>query len=167
MRVSFKELLESLGIYRALSAYETHPWMHYDEEKGINCSAEVRIGPGAQDAEAEIQFLYDEPEKHEKTNPDQILLMRMKPVQDIMWSPIYLKVQGEDYVNKFSQWEKKGCDFFQACVQAIQMGELPDIEELMKKHLEDDDSGRRGRGKIGRKSPKANPAALLGMKKGM
>lgn len=167
MKVTFKELLESLGIYRHLSAYETNPWMHYDDDQAITCSAEVRIGPGGMDLEAEIQFLYDNPEEHDKTNPDQIMLMRAHPSKDGIWAPHYLKVRGEDYNNKFSGWEKKGCEFFLACIQAMQMGELPDIEELMKKYLEDDDSGRRGRGKIGRKSPKANPAALLGMKKGM
>lgn len=45
-----------------LHPYETQPWMMYDEEQGITCSAEVRIGPGAQDLEAEIQFLYDDAE---------------------------------------------------------------------------------------------------------
>lgn len=168
MKVPYKELLEKLGVRRQLAAYETQPWMHYDDEKGINCSAEVRIGPGAQDAEAEIQFLYDDPEEHDKTNPDQILLMRMKPVAGYLWGPCSLKARGEDFTLKFSDWEKKGCEFFQACIQDIQMGNLPDIEELMKKHLTDDDgSGGKGRGKIGRKSPKVNANALLGMKKGM
>ncbi len=167
MRVTFKDLLEALGIYRILSAYETNPWMLYDDEKGISCSAEVRIGSAAQDAEAEIQFLYDNPEEHNKTNPDQIMLMRIKPTNEGLWAPYYLKIQGEDYINKFSGWEKKGCEFFFACVQAMQMGDLPDIEDLIKKHLKDEDSDRQGRGKIGRKSPKINPANLLGMKKGM
>ena len=167
MKVTWKKLLETLGVNRELGAYETHPWMHYDDEKGITASAEVRAGAGLQNAEAEIQFLYDDPEEHQKTNPEQIMLMRMAP-KGSEWSPNFLLVKGDDYVNKIGGWDEKGCNFFRACIQDMQMGKLPDIDELIKKHLPDDDGdGRRGRGKIGRKSPKASTNALLGMKKGM
>lgn len=153
---------------RNLSAYETQPWMHYDDDKGITCSAEVRVGPSMADAEAEVQFLYDDPEEHNKANPDQIMTMHMEPTAENLWTIKELHVRGEKYTNKIGKWEEKGCNFFRNCVQAIQMGELPDIDELVKKELPDDDEdGRNGRGKIGRKSPKANPGALLGIKKPM
>ena len=167
MRVPFKELLEKCGVFRVLSAYETNPWFHYDDDEGITCSAEIRVGPDAKEAEAEIQYLYDDPAKHEKTNPDQIFIMRMAPVKDDLWSPHFLKVKGEDYVNALSEWEKKGCEIFLSCIQSLQMGELPDIDALVKKHLGDDGSGRTGGGRIGRKSPKINASNVLGMKKGM
>lgn len=164
MRVEYKELMEQLGVGHILSAYETRPWFLYDEEKNISCSAEVRAGPGCADIEAEIQFLHDD----EGSDPvEQIMLLRALPLRDGMWSPKVLFVRGEDYVNKVYDWEGRGCNFFRACIAALQMGELPDIDELLEEELGDDDSGkggRRRRGKIGKKSPSINAANLLGMK---
>ncbi len=183
MRVELKKLLESLGINRELHPYETQPWLHYDEEKGITCSAEVRMGPGNADLEAEIQFLKDEPDNDEETKgetedkgedeetttssgPEQIMLMHAEPsATTSQWSPKQLKVKGKNYVNEVPEWEEKGCSFFKACIQAIQMGELPDIDDLVEKELEDGGKGGGRRGRIGRKSPKIKPGALLGIKK--
>ena len=176
MRIEFKKLMEKLGVNRELAPYETHPWMHYDEEKGLTCSAEVRMGPGAADLEAEIQFLTDPDRLSEDDEDDesdgsnsgteQIMFMRAEPVMEGKWSPKDLRVKGEDYVNKFHDWEGKGCDFFRACVESIQMGDVPEIEELIEKKLQDDSGfGGGSSGRIGRKSPKVKPGALLGMKK--
>lgn len=167
MRIPLKDLLQKLGVNRVLSAYETHPWFLYDEDKAITCSAEVRMGPGLADLEAEIQFLYDDPEKAEKTNPEQIMIMRALPMPDGVWQPKSLTVQGKPLSDTLGGWEEKGCNFFLACIQSIQMGELPDIEELVSKELPNEGDGDGRRGRIGRKSPKINPQALLGMKKGM
>ena len=35
MRVELEEMLEKLGVNYVLSPYETMPWVHYDEKKGI------------------------------------------------------------------------------------------------------------------------------------
>ncbi len=227
MRVELKKLLETLGVGHVLSPYETFPWFHYDPVKGVTCSAEVRMGPGGDDVEAEIQLLYDEgrtpeppvpgaqapipakpPEKKysdpyaddflspssvrgetksgstETTDsasgggsgsggvfsggPVQIMRMRAIPT-DGQWTPKELRVKGEDYRNKIHDWETKGCKFFRACIEALQMNVMPNFDELIEKELDDDDGmggGRRGR--IGRKSPKIKPAQLLGLnKKGM
>lgn len=194
MRVPLKEYLEKLGVDYILSPYETYPWLHYDDEKGITCSAEVRMGPAHEEVEAELQFLYDrwpfeesedegEPEHSEeseggeeegaggmlkpKSNPDIIIRLRGEPVTEDKWTTKALFIRQEDFNNRVYDWEEKGCDFFRACVQAMQMGDLPDIEALMEKELSEDGmfgGGRRGR--VGRKSPKIKPAQLLGMKKG-
>ena len=195
MRVSLKELLEKLGVRHEMAAYETHPWFLYDEEKGITCNAEVRMGPGLGDLEAEVQILRDEleplkeeppPKKDDKEDKDratakkeeaqttsedglqtQIMIMRAKPhSNDGKWSPIALRVRGKDYANEMYDWEGKGCAFFKGCIQAIQMGEIPDVDALIEKNMDDDSRRGGGRGKIGRKSPKIKPAQLLGMKKG-
>ncbi|MCC7304679.1 MAG: hypothetical protein IT558_00300 [Alphaproteobacteria bacterium] len=171
MRVDLKKMMEKLGVNDVLSAYETHPWLHYDPGKGITCSAEVRVGPGMEDIEAEIQFLYDEGKSGENGEgaggmPVQIMRMRALPA-DNLWSPKELRVKAEDYVNKIHNWEEKGCNFFRACVESLQMSEIPDIEALIARELDDDDGFGGGRGRIGRKAPKIKPAALLGMKKGM
>lgn len=195
MRIELKKLMEQLGVGHTLSPYETRPWFLYDESRGITCSAEVRMGPTGDDVEAEIQFLYDEGREPEKESggkedqsgaagsatggtaggnggtfaggPRQIMYMRAEPA-DNLWTPKMLRVKGEDFVNKIYDWEGKGCNFFRSCIEALQMSELPNIDELMDKELDDDDGfggGRRGR--IGRKAPKIKPAQLLGMKKGM
>ncbi|MGQ0526816.1 MAG: hypothetical protein ACT4OY_02110 [Alphaproteobacteria bacterium] len=172
MRVELKKLLEQLGVGHVLSPYETHPWLHYDEAQGMTCSAEVRMGPGGDDIEAEIQMLKDSGDEGEGAasggggGRQQIMLMRACPALSKEWSPVDLKIKGENFVNKMHDWEGKGCNFFRACIQAIQMGQMPNIDELIEKEL-DDDGGMGGgrRGKIGRKSPKIKPAQLLGLKK--
>jgi hypothetical protein len=177
MRTDVKKLLETLGVSYVLSPYETQPWMYYDSGKGITASAEVRMGPSGDEIEAEIQYMHDDAKITD--SPDvggamlvapgtqQIMRMRATPA-DGFWTPRDLWVKGESYVNKIYNWEEKGCNFFRAFIEALQMSTLPDIDELLEKELSDDDEfggGRRGR--IGRKSPKIKPAQLLGMKKGM
>lgn len=190
MRVELQELLDALGVDRILSPYETQPWYHYDAEQGITCSAEVRMGPDSDDLEAEIQFVYDEPqeeiieteeEEDSKSGSSsggepetrmitykQIMLMRALPVRDDLWSPRMLFVKGKDFTNAFGDWDKKSCEFFKACIGALLMSEIPDVDELIEKELSDSDRWGGGRsGRIGRKSPNVKPGALLGMKKGM
>ncbi|MBK6895978.1 MAG: hypothetical protein IPH06_05240 [Alphaproteobacteria bacterium] len=178
MRVELKELMEKLGVDYILSAYETRPWFLYDAEKGITCSAEVRMGPGEEDVQAEIQFLHDEKEGEEDKGSgssgglsshgrlQQILHMRVIPTREGKWNPVFLTINGESYVNEVHSWEEKGCNFFRSCIEAIQMNELPDIEKLIDTEMYD--SGRAGggkRGRVGRKAPKIKPGQLLGMKR--
>lgn len=165
MRVPFKEMLKKLSVPGLLSAYQTNPWLLYDEGKSVTCAAEVRMGPGAQDMEAELQFVYDNSEDVKGHNPEQIFIMRIYPVADGTWSPSELEIKGTVYPQILAGWEEKGCQFFSACVQAIQIGKLPDIDRLIDKHMKDDGATKGGRGRIGRKSPKVDQKALLGMKK--
>lgn len=177
MRLELVKFLEKLGVSHALSPYETHPWLVYDEEKGLTCSAEVRMGPGSENIEAEIQFLHDEKDEDEGGDEEdegtmssggreQIMWMRAEPVTENKWTPKLLRIKGKDYVNEFHDWEGKGCEFFLSCVGALQMGEIPDIDTLIEEKMKDDTSWGGGRrGKIGRKSPKVKPGALMGMKK--
>ncbi len=215
MRIALKELMEKLGVGYDLSPYETCPWMYYDDEKQITCSAEVRMGPGASDIEAEVQFLmdddapYEEEEEEEggkeegksrtgsvaaglalgpgeeieeeagdkeKQEPkfpplkpgmqQQILYMQILPSTG-EWKPEKLRIKGKSYVNEVSDWETRGCEVFTACVQSIMMEELPDIDKLISEKMEEFGGSGGRRGRIGRKSPKVNTSALLGMKKGM
>ncbi len=170
MRVSLKELLEKLAVRHILTPYESAPWVYYDEDKGITCSAEVRMGPDGDEIECEVQFLHDEENDENLIGPQQKMYLRATPCKhgaDI-WSPVTFTVKGKSYVNEIAEWEDKACAFFQGCIQALNMNTLPDIEDLIEKHLDDDGfGGRSGRGKIGRKSPKIKPNQLLGMKGGM
>ena len=179
MRATLKALLEKLGVDRELSPYETQPWFYYDENKGISCSAEVRMGPGNADLEAEIQFLYDERDEDSgsagetggnaivrpASGHEQVMRMRALPVSSAEWSPKAFVVRGEDYTTKLGGWEEKSCEFFRSCIAALQMSELPDIEDIIEKELADESAGGGRRGRVGRKSPKVKPGALLGMKK--
>lgn len=212
MRLTVAKICEKLGLDRALMPYETQPWLHYDEDKGITCSAEVRMGPSGDDLEMEIQFLYDNPEEHEdedegeegggaraysgkgtsfsdgldrqeeldkqeklkKKEPkrkrivdgrEQMFIARCSPVAGELWNMDYLTIRGEDFVNKINAWEEQGLAMFSACTDALNIGELPDIEELIQTNFKSDDWSGGKKGRIGRKSPKANPAALMGMKK--
>ena len=180
MRLELAKFLEKMGVSYVLSPYETHPWLVYDEAKGITCSAEVRMGGSGADLEAEIQFLHDEKDDDDTEGEaeegstgtilpegrEQILWMRAEPVIEDKWTVRQLRIKGKNYVNEFHGWEEKGCEFFLSCAEALQMGELPDIDVLIEDKMKDDSSWGGGRrGKIGRKSPKVKPASLLGMKK--
>jgi hypothetical protein len=80
-----------------------------------------------------------------------------------------MRLRGESYANEVYDWEGKGCAFFLAVVQAINMGDMPDIDALIAKEIEDDDGfgGGRGRARNSRKAPKIKPAQVLGVKKPM
>ncbi len=175
MRVEYKELMEKLGVGYELSPYETRPWFLYDEDKSLTCSAEVRIGPGAEDVEVEIQFLHDENDGEDSetafggdgvTRTEQILLMRFVPSKDQIWAENLMFVKGENYNNKIHDWGARGCDFFVACISALQMSELPDIDELIESELTDSKGGRSGRrGRVGKKGLKMqNQPPPMGMK---
>jgi hypothetical protein len=169
MLVPLNKLMEKLGVDRVLSPYETQPWFHHDPEKNISCSAEVRMGPAGEDIEAEIQFLGDEnDESGANAQPQQIMRLRALPVSGGLWSPMELRVKGEDYANRIFNWEEKGCNFFHAFIAALQMGQIPDVDDLIDKELDDDNFGGGKKGRVGRKSPKIKPGQLLGMgKRGM
>ena len=176
-----------------MSPYETMPWFHYDETKGMTCSAEVRMGPTTEDIESEIQLLRDEDSEDEDEgdkggagsmeipDPDenksegankvepggrkQVLWMRAEPTQGL-WDIKDLRINDQNYVNEFAEWDIKGCDFFRATIESLQMGEIPDFDELIDDKMQDESfygGGRKGR--IGRKSPNIKPGQLLGMKK--
>ena len=170
MRIELDKMLEKLGVSYVLSPYETMPWVHYDDIKGLTCSAEVRMGPAGDDVEAEIQLIRDETDEAEDGSAaggrEQVLWMRADATAADQWGPKQLRIKGKDYVNEFAGWEGKGCDFFRATIEALQMGEIPDFDELIDEHMKDDSfygGGKRGR--IGRKSPNVKPGQLLGMKK--
>jgi len=80
---------------------------------------------------------------------------------------LVLRVNDKSYVNAFHDWETKGCDLFRSTIESLQMGIIPDFDDLIDSNMRDDSlyggGGRRGR--IGRKSPNVKPGQLLGMKK--
>lgn len=171
MRVDYKELMEKLGVGHELAPYETRPWFLHDSEQGISCSAEVRIGPGAEDVELEIQFLHDEEDARydddrDYGGPEQIMLMRFLPSKEQIWAEKIMYVRGEDYANKIHDWGERGCAFFCNCIGALQMGEMPDIDEMIEQDLTDRSRTGRGgrRGKVGKKGFRVEQKPAMGMK---
>ena len=169
MRVEYNELMEKLGVGHILSPYETRPWFHYEEDDGISCSAEVRVGPGSADVELEIQYLYDEMDARYEDDsefgaPQQVMFMRFMPSKEQIWAPVMMRVKGDDYVNKVHNWGARGADMFCLFIGALQMGELPNIDELIEEHLTDSSSSRGGRrGRVGKKGFKVEQKPM-GMK---
>lgn len=166
MRVTLKELLDNLGVGYILSAYETCPWSAFDDEKGISCSAEVRMNSDADEIEAELQMMYDEPP--EGTSPvEQVLWLLATPATAGKWDVKGVKIRGKGNEENKYGFEEKACAFFHACVQELKMGKVPDIDEILAREMKDKERfGDNSQGG-GNKSPKIKPQALLGMKGSM
>lgn len=163
MRVTLKEMMDKLAVGYILSAYETCPWSVYDSEKGITCSAEVRMDGEAKELEAELQIMYDTPPAG-KPSVEPVFWMSCKPVNAELWETKAIKVRGVDESEIFG-WGDKGAAFFVACVTELKMDKLPEIDELIENIIHAKERGAGGRGG-GSKSPKIKPQALLNMKGG-
>lgn len=158
--------MEKLGVGRDLNPYETQPWVHYDEDEGIHCSAEVRVEGDGVTAEAELQFMYDDPPQG-KPAVEQICKIQANVTTDNLFEVKKLLIYREDKAGDIYNWEEKCCNFFRACVREIKAGRLPDIEMLLEREMRD--SGRMGDkwGEGSSKSPKINTQQLMNdMKKG-
>ncbi len=165
MREDLKILCDKLGVGYVLSPYETCPWSSYDASQGITASAEVRMNNDGDEIEAEIQFLYDSPEAG-KPPVEQMCWIFCKPVANGKWSPTVLRIKGKDEAGTVYDWEIKGCNFFNACVQEIKLGNVPDIDDIAEKEMGGDERFRDARRGGGSKAPKIKPQALLGLKNG-
>jgi len=165
MRVDVKELMDKLGVGYLMGPYETCPWSAYDAAKGITASAEVRMNNEGNEVEAELQFMYDAPEPG-KPPMEQMIWIFAKPIAQGKWSPVHLKIKGQDEPPEVYEWETKGCALFNACVQEIKMDNVPDIDDMVEKHMGGDERFRDARRGGGSKAPKIKPQALLGLKQG-
>ena len=157
--------MDKLGVGHVLSPYETCPWSAYDSVKGITASAEVRMNNDGDEVEAELQFLYDQPEEG-KPPVEQMIWIFSKPVANGKWSPTVFRFKGKDESIELYEWETKCCNFFRACIQDIKMDTVPDVEEIAERELGGDERFRDARRGGGSKAPKIKPQALLGLKNG-
>jgi hypothetical protein len=165
MKLLRAQLMDKLGVGRDLSPYETCPWVHYDEDEGINCSAEVRLEGDGQEAEAELQFVYDDPPEGTPT-VEQICSITAKIKTDEKFEVVKLMIRREDKAESVYNWQEKSCNFFRACVREIKAGRIPDIDMLLERELSE--SGRVGDkwGDGSSKAPKINTATLMNDMKG-
>ena len=165
MRATLKELLDKLGVGYVLSAYETCPWAAYDDEQGISCNAEVRMNNDADEIEAEMQFMRDNP-KEDEVPIEQIFWLLAKPATGDKWDVKIVKIRGETDPDGQYGWTEKAVSFFDACVQELKMGKVPDIEEILAKEMKGTERFGGVAGGGGSKAPKIKPQALMGMKNG-
>lgn len=162
MRMTLKALMKDLGVSYILSPYETRFWSHTDAEKALTCSAEVRMWPDELDAE--IQLIHEIPSPGE-TGLEQMLWLRAVPRKDDNFAITHLRIKKSDYVNRMSGWETKGCALFRACTQALELGEIPDFDELIARTMTDEGAGVSG-SRGGGKAPKAKMDQILNLTKG-
>lgn len=165
MRVPLKELLDKLGVGYILSAYETCPWSAFDDANGVSCSAEVRMNNDADEIEAELQMMRDEP-KDGELPIEQVFWLLAKPATNGKWDVKAIKLKGKDEDDGTYGWKEKAVNFFHACVQELKMDKIPDIDELLEREMNKKERfGGNAQGG-GSKSPKIKPQSLLGMKGG-
>jgi hypothetical protein len=166
MRTSLKELLDKLGVGYILAAYDSCPWSAYDDEKGVSCNAEVRMDANNEELEAELLMMRDDPQGDEKP-VEQIYFLRAEPASAGQWDVKKVMIKGEVSDGQTYGYEEKSVDFFNACVQELQKDLIPDIDELLAKHMKSNERfGKKG-GSGGNKSPKIKPAQVMNVKQGM
>ena len=165
MRVPLKELLDNMGVGEMLSAYETCPWSAYDEEQGVTCSAEVRMNSDGDEIEAEGQIMPDVPT--EDTPPvEQVFWLLAKPAVGDKWDVKGVKIRGEGNKDGSYGFEEKAVSFFNACVQELKMGKIPDIDAILAREMRNKERYGSGAQGGGNKSPKVKPQNLMSMKTG-
>ena len=165
MILKLEELMVKLGVRYNLSPYQTCPWSIYDEDKGVTCSAEVRMNPTGNLVEAELQVFYDEPPS-DKPALDQVILIKASLHENNgKWQIDDSIIRGKSFINQTYAWDEKSCNFFRVCVQDIAIGEFPDIESYIKKELKKEKEGDRY-GDGSSKSPIIRPEQLMDLGKG-
>ncbi len=165
MKLTFRELMDKLGVPHEISAYETFPFNVYDSAKGLTCSAEIRMGPDPHEVEAEVQLMYDTPAAG-RASMEQILWFSVRPQLSNDWQTHDAKLKNQPIDRSLYNWEEKCCNFFGDLARSLKMEQVPDIDELIDEHFYGRERYNDQRGGGGGKSPKIKPGALLGMKKG-
>lgn len=165
MRVPLNEMMDKLGVGYTLSPYETCPWAASDIMGGTTFSGEVRMSPDGDDIECELQLLNDSAEPG-TPSVEQLLWMQIAPFTGNVWTVKNLRVRGESWNSKVSNWEEKACNLFRACVNELALGNVPDFDELVDKEFLKKERYGDSRGGGGGKSPKIRPGQLLNMKTG-
>ncbi|MBI2233924.1 MAG: hypothetical protein HYU57_02810 [Micavibrio aeruginosavorus] len=165
MKLTFRELMDKLGVPHEITPYETYPFNVYDGGKGMTCSAEVRMGPDPHEIEAEVQMMFDSPPAGQPPMR-QILWFSAKPLLANEWETKDARLNGEPIDRSIYNWEEKCCAFFGDLARFLKMEEIPDIDALIDEHFGGKERFYDQHGGGGGKSPKIKPAALMNIKKG-
>lgn len=165
MKLTFRELMDKLGVPHEITPYETYPFNVYDGALGVTCSAEVRMGSDPHEIEAEVQMMFDAPPAGQPPMR-QILWFSAKPLLANEWSTRDARLKGEPIDSSIYNWEEKCCAFFGDLARFLKMEEIPDIDALIDEHFGGKERFYDQHGGGGGKSPKIKPAALMNIKKG-
>jgi hypothetical protein len=166
MKMTFREVMDSLGIPHELTPYETYPFNVYDGEKGLTCSAEVRMGMDDNEVEAEIQLMFDTPPAG-GASMQQIIWFKITPQTGrVDWATREARLKNEPLDKELYNWEEKCCNFFGAVTRFLKLDQVPDIDELIEEEFNSRERFYDQYGGGGGKSPKIKPAQLLNIKKG-
>ncbi|MGZ9109169.1 MAG: hypothetical protein ACXW4B_10170 [Micavibrio sp.] len=167
MKMTFREVMDSLGVPHELTPYETCPFNVYDAEKGLTCSAEVRMGADAGEVEAEMQLMFDTPPEG-GASMQQIIWFKIMPQTSAGndWTTREARLKNETLDKDMYNWEEKCCNFFGAVVRFLKLDQVPDIDELIEEEFNSRERFHDQYGGGGGKSPKIKPGQLLNIKKG-
>jgi hypothetical protein len=165
LTVTIDELCSKLGVGYALGPYQTHPWSASQADKGMTCSAEVRMGTSGDEIEAEAQMMYDVPPAG-KPPMEQICYLKATPSREGKWDVVALRIKGEPYGKDIANWQEKSCNFFSMLVGALAGDEIPDIDALIEEAFHAKEKFYNQRQGGGGRAAKAKAGQLLGMKKG-
>jgi hypothetical protein len=168
MKLTLKEMCEKLGVERAMTAYDTQPWLVYDAEKGVTCMAEVRCNHDQTEIEAELQMMHDKPEPHQKA-VEQMAFIHVEQQKRLSghYTVTSCHIKGEDRKGSLYDWETKSCNFFRMCVKELKNDKIPDIDKLIKQEMRDSGKYGSGQGDGSNKSPKINASQLMYDRKGI
>jgi len=168
MKIDYRELMNKLGVGRPLNVYETQPWLACDEDKGVTCEGEVRCNSDQTEIEAELQFMYENPEEG-RAPVEQVCIIRCEQQKRLndKYTIVSTIIKGEEWKGKIYDWETKSCNFFRACVRDLKADKIPDIDAILSKEMQE--SGRYGKnqGDGSNKSPKINASQLMYDRKGI
>ena len=158
--------MDKLGVGYPLKPYETYPWSLYESDTGMTANADLAMNSDGDEVEAQIMFLYDEPQ--EGKPPIELLFsMKIVPHTGDLWKIIKLDIKSENYMNKSYDWENNSCDVFRRCAMDIQRGSMPDFDAILEQEFyKGEKGGQRGGKGGGKKSPNIRPEQMPGMNRG-
>ena len=81
------------------------------------------------EVEAEAQMMYDAPPAG-KPPMEQICYLRAEPSGGA-WDVTVFRVRGQPYGQDKGNWPDKACDFFALLARALQVDEIPNVDELL------------------------------------
>ena len=165
MKLTFRDLMDKLGVPHEITPYETYPFNVYDGAKGTTCNAEVRMGSDAHQIEVEVQMMYETPPAG-KPPMEQIIWFSVKPQLANEWQTRDARLKNEPIDKGIYNWEEKCCAFFGDVARFLKMEQIPNMDELIDEHFNSKERFYDQHGTGGGKSPKIKPSALLGIKKG-
>ena len=163
MRVPIKELMDKMGVGYVPGPYESVPWSAYDPEKGITCSAEVRMSADNNEIDGEIQLMYDTPLPG-RAPVEHICAIKAQPQADGNWFISDFKIRGAAYGQDSYNWSEKACHFIRLVVNELLAGNIPHIDDLLEEAFHSREYFADQSGGGGSKSPKIRPEQMLNIK---